>query len=630
MTSSAFGSWKSPLTAELIARQTIGLSDVVVDGSDVYWSELRPTEGRNVIIRRDATGAITDVLPKPFSARTRVHEYGGGAFCVADGVVYFSNFADQRLYRLPPDAAPQAMMPVDGARYADAVVDKTHARLICVREQHPLLGTPINDLVAIDLHGGEARVLAAGGDFYASPRVRPDGAELAWLCWNHPNMPWDGTRLCAAPIRADGSLGVIATIAGGAEEAIFQPEYAPDGRLYFISDRSGWWNMYRHGRGWAEPVVARAAEFGVAQWLFGLSTYAFPAADRVVCAYQDDGAWRLGVADFATHTLTAIDTPYTEFSYLRAADTRTVAVAAAPTKLPEIVEYDHDTRRMNVIHASAGVCLEPGYISKPRAISYPTGDSATAHAFFYPPRNHDYEDTPGVPPLLVLAHGGPTSAALGVLNLKTQFWTSRGFAVLEVNYRGSTGYGRSYRHSLRGRWGVADVEDCVAGARYVVAQGWADGARTAIRGASAGGFTALCALAFHNVFQAGASYYGVSDLERLAADTHKFEAHYLDRLIGPYPQARELYRARSPLHHAARISAPVIFFQGLDDPVVPPDQTESMVAALRSRGVAVSYVAFEGESHGFRRADSIRRALAAELSFYQNVFGLEREAEKSD
>ncbi|MBI3778600.1 MAG: S9 family peptidase [Gammaproteobacteria bacterium] len=618
-----YGSWSSPITAEQIATGSVGLGQIALDASDIYWSELRPAEAGRYVIARRRDGATTDVLPAPFSARTRVHEYGGGAFTVTDGVIYFSNDGDQRLYRLPPDSTPRPITPPDSRRYADAVIDSRRRRLVCVCENHRATGEPVNTLVAVDVEGrGEPVELVSGHDFYAAPRLSPDGARLAWLAWNHPDMPWDGTELWLADVAPDGALTNRRCVAGGSDESVFQPMFAPDGTLYFVSDRSNWWNLYRWCDGQVEAIAPREAEFGMPQWVFGMSTCAFASARQIVCAFNREATWRLALLDVETRRMDLIEAPFTDIGSVVAGDGVAAFVAASPVMLPAVVRLDLATRRHEILRSSSPVAPDPGYLSIPRTLDYPTSGGEQAHAFYYAPANRDYRAPASAkPPLLVLSHGGPTSAASSALNLKIQYWTSRGFAVLDVNYRGSTGYGRGYRRQLEGRWGVADVEDCVAGARCLVERGLADETRLAIRGGSAGGYTTLCALTFHDIFRAGASYYGVSDLESLARDTHKFEARYLDRLIGDYATHRDLYRDRSPIHHADRLSCPVIFFQGLEDRVVPPDQTEKMVDALRAKGIPVAYVPFAGESHGFRRAENIRRALEAELYFYSRLFG---------
>ena len=620
-----YGCWKSPITSDLIVSETIGLGPVVINGKDIYWVEMRPGEGgRNVIVRRTPDGSLSDITPSPFNARTRVHEYGGGTFVVADGTVYFSNFADQRLYCKAANAEPQPLTPAADMRYADAIIDRLRSRIICVREDHTGVET-VNTLVSIGLEGGEdIQVLVSGNDFYSSPRLNPQGNQLCWISWNHPNMPWDGTQLWVAEVKADGSLGTQEQVAGGVNESIFQPEWSPDGILHFVSDRSGWWNLYRWGDGSVEPLCEMAAEFGLPQWVFGMSTYAFESAGHIICTYTQQGRWHLAIMDTTTQQLEVIDTPYTEISSLRADAGIAVFCAASPTQSTSIVQMDLRTRQLSVLRRSSEVGIDLGYLSTPQAIDFPTENGLTAHAFFYPPQNRDYTaPAPELPPLLVKSHGGPTAAVSSKLNLGIQYWTSRGFGVLDVNYGGSTGYGREYRQRLDNQWGIVDVDDCVNAARYLVERGEADGNRIAIAGGSAGGYTTLCALTFRDTFKAGASYYGVSDLEALAQDTHKFESRYLDRLVGPYPERRDLYWERSPIHFTERLDCPVIFFQGLEDKIVPPNQAEMMVSALKAKGLPVAYVPFEGEQHGFRRAENIKRALDGEFYFYSRVFGFE-------
>ncbi len=621
-----YGSWRSPITSAAIASEGVALGMIQLDGTDIYWVEARPSEaGRQVIVRATSAGDITDVTPPPFSARTRVHEYGGGAFVVTRGTVFFSNDADQRIYRQQRGAQPHPITPPGPMRYADAVFDKARARLICVREDYSAHAEPENSIVGVDLAGAaEARVLTAGNDFYSSPRLSRNGHHLAWLDWSHPNMPWDETRLWVAPLQGDGRLGHAQCVAGGACESVFQPEWSPDGTLYFVSDRHGWWNLYRWRDGRVEPVVEMDAEFGLPQWAFGMSTYAFESARRIVCSFNRRGSSRLAVVDTEKCTLKRIAVPYTDVYGLRAAPGNAVFVAGSPTAIAAIVRLDLGDGRIDVLRRSSNFTVDTGYLSPAREVSFPTQHGRTAHAFFYPPHNRDYAPPQGTrAPAIVTCHGGPTGTATSTLNLKTQFWTSRGFGVLGVNYGGSTGYGRAYRERLNGQWGIVDVEDCVNAARHLIAQGQIDAKRIAIAGGSAGGYTVLCALTFHDLFKAGVSYYGVSDLESLAKETHKFESHYLDRLVGPYPEHGEIYRARSPVHFADRLSCPMIFFQGLQDRVVPPSQTEQMVSALRSKGVPVAYIAFADEQHGFRQAESIKAALDAELYFYSRVFGFE-------
>ncbi len=620
-----YGSWKSPITSDLIVSSTIAFDLIAVDGEDVYWTEMRPAEGgRYVVVRRTPDGVARDVTPARFNARTLVHEYGGGAFAVAGGAVYFSNFADQRLYRQTPGTLPEPLTPSGTWRYADGVVDHRRGRIICVREDHTDPAREAqNTLVSVDLQRPtEGRVLVSGNDFYSNPRLSPDGARLAWLTWRHPNMPWDGTMVWVAEVGEDGALRRPERVAGGDAESIFQPEWSPAGVLHFVSDRTGWWNLYRWLAGRVEPLYGMDAEFGAPQWVFGISTYAFESAGQIVCAYKRHCAWRLARLDTVARTLQGVELPYSEIGGIRAGAGWVVFEAGSPEAFNAIVRLDLRTGRSETLRRASAATVGPGYVSVPKAIEFPTEHGKTAHGLFYTPRNRDVAAPAGEqPPLLVRSHGGPTSAASATLNLGIQYWTSRGFAVLDVNYGGSTGYGRSYRERLNGQWGVVDVDDCVNGARYLVEQGLVDGRRLAIRGGSAGGYTTLCAMTFRSIFGAGASHFGIGDLEVFVRDTHKFESRYLDRLVGPFPERRDVYRARSPIHFVDRISCPMILFQGLEDKIVPPNQAEMMVEAVRAKGLPVAYVPFEGEQHGFRKAENIKRALEGELYFYSRVFG---------
>jgi len=619
-----YGSWKSPITSELAASAT-QLTEVALDGDQVYWRELRPEErGRYTIMRWSPDGEIKEILAAPFNARTLVHEYGGGTFAVAGGILCFSNFSDQRIYRLEPSAQPRPITPIVEMRYADGCIDRNRRRLVCVREDHTETGRePVNTLVSLDLDGdGSVEVLVSGNDFYSSPRLSPNGSQLAWLTWNHPNMPWDGTELWVGDLRADGSLERTEQIAGRVKESIIQPEWSPDGILHFISDRTGWWNLYRWREKRIEPLCDMAAEFGRPHWTFGMSSFAIESTRRIVCAYTMQGTWHLAELDTSTLKLRSIENPYSEVAYVRAALGQSVFVAGSPTESERITKFDFATKRIEVLYSSRNPVVDSEYLSTPRAIEFPTSNGLTAHALFYAPRNREY-DAPAneLPPLIVMSHGGPTSSTRTTLNLGIHYWTSRGFAVLDVNYGGSTGYGRAYRQRLYGQWGVVDVDDCVNGALYHARQGDVDGNRLAIRGGSAGGYTTLCALTFRNTFKAGASYFGISDLEVFDKTTHKFESRYDTKLIGPYPEARDLYRERSPIHFTDRISCPMILFQGLEDKIVPPNQAELMVKALREKRLPYAYLPFEGEQHGFRQKENIKRAFEAELYFYSKIFG---------
>ena len=623
----SYGSWKSPITSDLIVSGTIGLGEVVLDGEDIYWMEMRPTEGgRSVIVRRTADGQITDLTPPPFNVRTRVHEYGGGAFTVADGTVYFSNFADQRLYRASLGSEPRPITPEANLRYADGAIDLQRHRMICVCEDHTISEREaVNALVSLNLEGNhQLQILVSGNDFYSSPCLSPDGARLAWLTWNHPNMPWDGTELWVGEVQPDGSLAQVEQVTGGVAESIFQPEWSPDGVLYFVSDRTGWWNLYRWRNGQIEPLCAMEAEFGAPQWVFGMSTYAFESSENLICTYSDKGVSHLARLNTNTLKLEAIAIPYSRVGGVQASSGKVAFSAGSPTEPACLVQLDLAIQNLEVLRRSSNLEIDTGYLSVPQVLEFPTENGLTAYGFFYPPQNRDYTAPPDEkPPLLVKSHGGPTSATAATFSLSIQYWTSRGIAVLDVNYGGSTGYGRAYRQRLNGQWGIVDVDDCANGARYLAEKGEVDGDRLAIDGGSAGGYTTLCALTFRNTFRAGASHYGVSDLAALATETHKFESRYLDSLIGPYPERKDLYEARSPIHFCDRLSCPVIFFQGDEDKIVPPNQAEVMVESLKAKGLPVAYVLFEGEQHGFRRAENIKRALDGELYFYSRIFGFE-------
>ncbi|MDA8218475.1 MAG: S9 family peptidase [Dehalococcoidales bacterium] len=623
-----YGSWESPITSDLIVSKALGLGEIKIDGQDIYWLEARPWEGgRSVVVRRTAAGDTADVTPAPFNVRTRVHEYGGGAFTVSEGIVYFADFADQRLYQQAPGVAPQPLTPEGAMRYADLAIDRSRQRLICVREDYAVAGhEPTNTLVGLALEGGDSdQVLVSGGDFYSSPRLNHIGDRLAWVTWHHPHMPWDASELWVGEVLPDGTIGSPQRVAGGERESVQQPMWSPEGTLYFISDRTGWWNLYRWRDGRSEPLHEMAAEFGVPHWVFGLSTYGVISEESLICTYGERGISHLATLNTETGALEAIPVSYsTVAANLQVGPGFAAFVGGSSNEPSAVVRLDLASKEITTLRRSSEVEIDQGYLSLARPIEFPTEEGRMAYAFFYRPRNRDYEGPAGErPPLLVKSHGGPTAATSPNFRLDIQYWTSRGIAVLDVNYGGSTGYGREYRQRLNGQWGILDVEDCVNGALHLMKEGEIDRERMAISGGSAGGYTTLCALTFRDVFNAGASYYGVSDLEALAKDTHKFESRYLDSLIGPYPERRDEYLARSPINFVYRLSCPVIFFQGLEDQVVPPNQTELMVNALRQKRIPVAYLPFPGEQHGFRRAENIKRSLDAELYFYGKVFGFE-------
>jgi dipeptidyl aminopeptidase/acylaminoacyl peptidase len=624
----ASGSWISPIDAATVAAGAAPIAQAVPDADDVYWLAGRASENGRTTLLRLRGGEVHEVTPAPFNVRTRVHEYGGGAYLASNGAVWFSNFADNRLYTAAGDAAPLPMSAENPQhRFADFVLDAGKRRLIAVREAHVEGETyPVNTICAVGFDGVET-VLVDGSDFFAAPRMSPDGRQLAWMCWDNPRLPWQGTELWLADVGVDGTLENGRLIAGGVDEAICQPEWSPTGVLHFVSDRSGWWNLYDFADGVVNALCPFEAEFASPHWSFGGAMYGFRANGDIVCTYIQNAVSKLALLPAGAGALQTIDTPYQEIRDLRVAGDVVTLLGGAPTIAVELVRLRVDncvaSGARTVLARSIATLPDAAYLSVAQNVSYPSANGRTAHAFYYPPANPDYAPLDGeLPPLMVIGHGGPTSMATNTLKLATQFWTSRGFAVLDVNYGGSSGFGRAYRDALKGQWGVVDVDDCVAGADYLVRQGLVDPARLVIRGGSAGGYTVLSALAFHDVFKAGASYYGVSDLAGLDADSHKFESHYTDYLIAPQPQAQALYLERSPIHHADKLKSPMIFFQGLDDKVVPPPQSEVMVDALRRAGVPVAYMTLEGEGHGFRKADSIVRTLEAELYFYLTVFGV--------
>jgi dipeptidyl aminopeptidase/acylaminoacyl peptidase len=622
-----YGSWKSPITPDVMLSDSIMIGGFNFSGNSIFWTEVRPREqGRAVIVQRDNNGVIRDITPPPFNVRTRVHEYGGLSFAVgSQGDIFFSNFSDQRLYRQRPGSDPISLTPNKDVRYADHQIDSVRNRLICVMEDHTQPGEAVNSIANLQLEdGGGLMTLASGRNFYSDPRLSTDGKRLAWLCWDHPNMPWDGCELWVGELSPQGEVVNALNICGGQSESIFQPEWSPDGTIYFVSDRTGWWNLYRFKNGVVEPLLPMEAEFGSPAWVFGLSLYGFISADEILCAFEQNGQSKLARLNVNSKELSLLSIPFDNIFRVRVSGNHALLLAGSPRDHIALVHLDLISGGIDKVKSTSELQIDPGYLSMPEMIAFSTKNGLTAHGYFYPPRNQDYQAPAGEkPPLLVLSHGGPTDRASTSLRLRVQYWTSRGIAVLDVNYGGSTGYGRAYRERLKGQWGIVDVDDCVNGALYLVRRGDVDGNRLAISGGSAGGYTTLCALTFRQVFKAGASHFGIGDLETMAKDTHKFESRYLDSLIGPYPQRADLYYNRSPIHFLDRLNCPMILFQGLEDQVVPPNQAESMFAAVRSKGLPVAYLPFEGEQHGFRKAENIKRTLEAELYFYSRIFKFE-------
>jgi dipeptidyl aminopeptidase/acylaminoacyl peptidase len=633
------GSWASPIDAAAVARagRRLAFPSLAADGA-VWWLEGRPNEGgRSVLMRRAPGGEPEAVVGEAANVRTRVHEYGGGAWCLIEPDLFlFVEFADQRVYRQRLGEEPVAISPEPpspGAlRYAD-LRPTPDDRVVCVRERDVEDGEPVNEIVSLALDGSdEPRLLAGGRDFYSFPRISLDGEWLAWTCWDHPNMPWDGTELWVAPLADSGEERLVA---GGPEESVFQPEWGPDGHLHFASDRDGWWNLYRAEdpggqlsgeEGTLVQLTEEKADFAHPQWLFGGATYGFLGSGAIVCVRTQGAEEQLALLQPGGWEPADLGLPFTNFGFpaLSARGERVAFAAASPESEAAVVVHDVGSGETEVMRTSSDEPVDAAYVSRPRAIEFPTGAGETAYGFYYPPANPEFEAPEGeLPPLIVESHGGPTSHVTPALSREFLYWTSRGFGVVDVNYRGSSGYGREYRNKLRGSWGVVDSEDCVKAATYLAKQGEADRERLAIRGGSAGGYATLCALTFHDEFAAGASYYGVADAESLAGDTHKFESRYLDLLIGPYPEQADLYRDRSPINHVDRLRVPVILFQGLEDKVVPPNQAEEMAAALERNGVPYAYLPFEGEQHGFRKAETNIRCLESELYFYGRIMGFE-------
>jgi dipeptidyl aminopeptidase/acylaminoacyl peptidase len=625
----AYGSWQSPITTEMITSQGVRLGVTGVDGENIYWSESRPLEGgRHTVVKRSPSGELTELVPAPYNARTRVHEYGGASQILVNGMLYFTNFADQRVYRAVDGSDPEPITPGEDIRLGGFIHDSTRNRLIAVREDHTTgAAEPVNTIGAVDLDAAEPKpssVIVEGYDFFSNPALSPDGSTLAWLAWDHPNMPWDGTELWVGHVDANGAVANPLKIAGGPAESIFQPQWSPDGDLYFVSDRTGWWNLYRHHPDGDVNLCPDEAEYGLPMWTLGMSTYSFAGPDRIVIASAREGKWSLGTIETSTGEYSPIRMPSTALQGILAGPGYAIAQAASPVEAAAIVRIDLETQRIEVLRRSSASDVDRGYVSVPGAITFSTSDGEVAHGFFYPPQNQDFTAPDGeLPPLIVESHGGPTGSTDTGLDLKLQYWTSRGFAVLDVNYRGSTGYGRAYREQLKDKWGIAEVDDCVNGALHLAAEGLVDGERLIIQGWSASGYTTLAALAFRDEFKAGASHYGISELEAMVKDTHKFESRYLEGLIGPYPEAIDNYKQRSPIYYVDQLSCPLILFQGLEDKVVPPNQAQMMYDAVNEKDLPVALVMFEGEQHGFRKAENIRRALDGQLYFLSRVFGFE-------
>ena len=624
-----FGSWKSIITSDFVVKETVGLSEIRLDNGDIYWIEMRPEEsGRNVLVKYNPKGSNIDITPSEYSVRSRVHEYGGGPVCIANGTTYFVNNKNQLIYRQFGENDPELISQMQKMRYADLVFDKHRNNIVSVRESHNnIQNEPLNEIIFIDLNNKlNEKVIVTGNDFYSNPRISPDGKNMAWLSWNHPNMPWDGNELWVADLDSEGFLFNKRKIISD-QESVFQPEWSPDGILYFVSDRNGWWNLYRYNDNQVEIVLEAKAEFGSPMWVFGMSNYVFASSDLIISKYTKNGYWYIGKINLKANTLEDIELEEGyDFSRsnIEIHQGKIYFGGGSVSKVFSIFEFNINTNVLNTLKKSMSLDIPLNYISKPEPIKFKTTEEADSHAFFYPPCSNDFvADDNEKPPLIVIIHGGPTGSASITLNMEVQFWTSRGFSVLDVNYRGSTGYGTEYRKALNGKWGIADVEDCINGVQYLINNNIVDKNRVVIRGSSAGGFTVMTALARSNIFAAGASYYGVSDLEGLLLDTHKFESKYLNTLIAPFPENIDEYYSRSPLNNVKSINTPMIIFQGLEDKIVPPSQSEKILKSLIANGTTVSSIFFENEQHGFRNGNNIKKALDGELYFYSKVLKID-------
>lgn len=621
------GSWKSPIDSSMMVDAAIRWGNLHLDHGTLYWNEMRQCDkGRSVIVKWDKEEGI-DMTPPPYNVRTRVHEYGGVSFTVFQETLYFSNFEDQNFYSLGSDGKVRQVVAQENKRYAQPIFDR-HDRLIyAIEETHRSKQTVLNALVVIDpSQKNSVKTLNTGHDFYSSIAISPDGTQIAFLTWDHPLMPWDGTELWTAQILPDHTLKGLEKVAGSHNESIFQPRFAPDGTLFFVSDRTGFWNLYQFDASKQTlPCYPIEAEFGSPQWSLGMSRYDFLQKEsgkyQIACNYTIKGVDRLALLDLQKYTLRELPFPFTHYSEVHASKERLYFIASSPSEVSCLYSYNLDKQELKRIRRSKEIQIEKGYLSMPEMIEFETGNQQTSFGFYYPPTNKKFTCLEGeAPPLIVKSHGGPSSQVTMTLDLEIQFWTSRGFAFLAVNYGGSTGYGRAYRERLRGRWGVVDVEDCVNGALHLARKGKADPERLAIRGRSAGGYTTLAALAFRNTFKAGASYFGVSDLIELARETHKFESHYLESLVGAYPEEKKRYLEYSPIYQEKKLSCPVIFFQGDEDKIVPKEQSEQMFQTLKSKGIPTAYLLFKGEQHGFRKAENIKKAIDSELYFYSQIF----------
>lgn len=617
-----YGFWPSPISSDQLTAQSVRYSDVKLFQGKLYWIETRPNEkGRSVLVCSDNQQQF-EPLDSTNNLRTRAQEYGGSCYCLAENCIYFVNNDDQAIYEFDiKHNFQKCISPAGNFRYADLLFDAKYQRLICIRETINDHHFPITEIISIHLHSKKISILASGNDFYSNPQISPCGQFLSYLTWNHPQMPWDGSLCYQAKLNTNGEIESTILVAGSDHESIFQPQWSPDGELFFVSDRNNWWNIYAWNGSNARCIYKMDAEFATPQWVFGMSTYGFLNSQEIFCCYNRKGKWSLARININTSSFTSIDSDFCDIQSIAAEKECAAFIAASATRSSQVFLFTANQIEAVTENKST---LDPNDIAIAQPIEFPTSDGEQAYGFFYAATNSNIRlNTSGIqdkiqkPPLIVFCHGGPTGACETGLNLKIQFWTSRGFAVVDVNYRGSTGYGRQYRDALKKFWGIKDVIDVGSAADYLIKHNKVHEQLTIIRGSSAGGFTVLAALTFSNRFSIGCSLYGIGDLEALAKDTHKFEAHYLDSLVGQYPQERAEYIARSPIHHIEKLNCPVIFFQGMEDKVVPPAQAEAMVNALKNKKIPVQYIQFNNEGHGFRQADNIKAVYENELAFYQ-------------
>lgn len=621
-TEASFGHWQSPISAAQVASGMVRVMELYADNDNVYWSELRPAnQGRSTIVKRSTDGSTIDITPPDFDVRTRVHEYGSGAFTVNNDIVYASKGSDARIYEIIPGKEPRPITPSNTeethARFADFEV--TSLGIFAVGEMHQ--NNVVKNFIAlINPETGTWKTITEGYDFYSNPILSPDKKKLAWVCWNHPNMPWTNNELWVADLNDQAEISHLTKIAGELPESISQPKWHIDGSLYFISDRNnGWWNLHKHQNGQVTSLYPMAAEITYPQWFFKMSTWAFLNDNEIIFGYNKDGWWQLAHINLETLAFKNIGEKSSYLSNIRSSNQSVVFLEFQSHKIKELKIIDSQHQISLLTHFDR-INIDEEYLSKPVHLAFPS-EQRTAYGFYYPPCNKDFKAPENEkPPLIVISHGGPTAQSSASYSQEVQYWTTRGFGILDVNYGGSTGYGRDYRSALDRNWGIVDVEDCVNGALYLAEKGLVDPDRLIIRGGSAGGYTTLAALAFKDVFKAGASYYGVADLEALAKDTHKFESRYLEQLVGKYPEEKELWMVRSPINSVEKISCPLIIFQGEKDPIVPQNQALMIYEALKKRGVSTEIHIYEGEEHGFRKAKNIINSLEREVEFYQKVF----------